>query len=96
MLYLLLSPYAVFLAAGYSESLFLALALPGWLAARRGRWARRRLLVALGDVGAHHRGLPRRRPSSSSPRRQRRGRPGWTAAWLLLPPAALLGYWGYL
>ena len=33
-----LSPYAVFLAAGYSESLFLAFALSSWLAARRGRW----------------------------------------------------------
>ncbi|HEU5034644.1 MAG TPA: mannosyltransferase family protein [Mycobacteriales bacterium] len=37
-LYLVLSPFAVFLAAGYSEALFLALALPAWLAARRGRW----------------------------------------------------------
>lgn len=46
VLYLVLSPYAVFLAAGYSESLFLALALPGWLAARRGRWGAAGLLVA--------------------------------------------------
>jgi hypothetical protein len=38
VLYLVLSPYAVFLAAAYSEALFLALALPAWLAARRGRW----------------------------------------------------------
>src|SRR4051794_4390772 len=36
---LVLSPYAVFLFAVYSEALFLALALPAWLAARRGRWA---------------------------------------------------------
>jgi len=35
---LVLSPYAVFLAAGYSEALFLAFALPCWLFARRGRW----------------------------------------------------------
>ena len=39
VLYLALSPYAVFLAAGYSESLFLACALPAWRAARSGRWA---------------------------------------------------------
>jgi hypothetical protein len=39
VLYFVLSPFAVFLAAGYSESLFLALALPAWLAARRGNWA---------------------------------------------------------
>lgn len=45
-LYLVLSPYAVFLAAGYSEALFLALALPGWLAARRGHWVAASLLVA--------------------------------------------------
>jgi hypothetical protein len=37
-LYLALSPYAVFLVAGYSEALFLAFAVPSWLAARRGRW----------------------------------------------------------
>ena len=37
-LYLALSPYAVFLFAVYSESLFLAFALPAWLSARRGRW----------------------------------------------------------
>ncbi|MGZ6791745.1 MAG: mannosyltransferase family protein, partial [Mycobacteriales bacterium] len=46
VLYLVLSPYAVFLAAGYSEALFLALALPGWLAARRGQWPLASLLVA--------------------------------------------------
>jgi hypothetical protein len=33
-----LAPSAVFLAAGYSEALFLAFAVPAWLAARRGRW----------------------------------------------------------
>ncbi|MEV4564930.1 mannosyltransferase family protein [Nonomuraea sp. NPDC049419] len=35
---LLAFPMAVFLAAGYSESLFLAFAIPAWLAARQGRW----------------------------------------------------------
>lgn len=35
---LLLSPYAVFLFAGYSEALFLAFALPSWLLARQRRW----------------------------------------------------------
>jgi Gpi18-like mannosyltransferase len=38
VLYLVLSPFAVFLAAGYSEALFLALALPAWVCARRRRW----------------------------------------------------------
>jgi hypothetical protein len=45
VLYLTLSPYAVFLAAGYSESLFLAFALPSWLAARRERWLAAGLLA---------------------------------------------------
>jgi hypothetical protein len=47
VLALLLSPYAVFLAAGYSEALFLALALPAWLAARRGGWQLAGCLCAL-------------------------------------------------
>ncbi|MFF3618798.1 mannosyltransferase family protein [Streptomyces sp. NPDC002467] len=38
VLFLLLSPFAVFLAAGYTEALFLALALPAWLAAQRRNW----------------------------------------------------------
>jgi len=46
---LVLSPYAVFLAAGYSEALFLAFALPCWLAVRRGNWL---LAAALGTVAA--------------------------------------------
>ncbi|MGH3318678.1 MAG: mannosyltransferase family protein [Streptosporangiaceae bacterium] len=43
---LMLSPWAVFLAAGYSEALFLAFALPAWLSARRGRWWAAGLLAA--------------------------------------------------
>lgn len=35
---LLFGPYAVFLMASYSESLFLALALGAWLAGRQNRW----------------------------------------------------------
>ncbi|MFI6297852.1 mannosyltransferase family protein [Nonomuraea sp. NPDC050790] len=38
VLALLLFPTAVFLAAGYSEALFLAFAVPAWLAARQRRW----------------------------------------------------------
>lgn len=43
---LLLFPMAVFLAAGYSESLFLAFAIPAWLAARQGRWPMAAALAA--------------------------------------------------
>lgn len=35
---LALTPYGVFLSLAYSESLFLALTLAAWLAARQGRW----------------------------------------------------------
>ena len=37
-LFFALAPAAVFLAAGYSESLFAAFAFPAWYAARRDRW----------------------------------------------------------
>ncbi|WKV70214.1 hypothetical protein AW27_000990 [Streptomyces sp. PCS3-D2] len=45
--FLLVSPCAVFLAAGYTESLFLALALPAWLAAQRRSWAAASVLTCL-------------------------------------------------
>jgi hypothetical protein len=48
VLLFLLSPCAVFLAAGYTEALFLAFALPAWLAARRGDW----MLAGLLGAGA--------------------------------------------
>jgi hypothetical protein len=44
-LYLSLSPYAVFLAAGYSEALFLAFALWSWVFGKQRRW------VAAGVLG---------------------------------------------
>ncbi len=46
VLYLVLSPYALFLFAVYTEALFLAFALPSWLAAKRGDWRAAGLLVA--------------------------------------------------
>ncbi|WP_406420393.1 mannosyltransferase family protein [Streptomyces sp. NBC_00842] len=47
VLMLLFSPCAVFLAAGYTEALFLALALPAWLAAQRHNWPLAAALTAL-------------------------------------------------
>ncbi|MEV5616716.1 mannosyltransferase family protein [Streptomyces bacillaris] len=47
VLFFLLSPCAVFLAVGYTEALFLAFALPAWLAARRHQWAWACALTAL-------------------------------------------------
>ncbi|MCG5215666.1 mannosyltransferase family protein [Streptosporangium soli] len=46
VLLLLLCPTAVFLFAGYSEALFLAFAIPAWLAARQGNWTAAGLLGA--------------------------------------------------
>ncbi|MEU7895388.1 mannosyltransferase family protein [Nonomuraea sp. NPDC049152] len=46
VLAMVLFPTAVFLAAGYSEALFLAFAIPAWLAARRRQWAAAALLAA--------------------------------------------------
>lgn len=49
VLALLLFPTAVFLFAGYTESLFLAFAIPSWLHARRGNWMAAGLLAAGGS-----------------------------------------------
>jgi hypothetical protein len=50
VLYLLTAPTAVFLMVGYAECLFLALAIPAWHAAARGRWWRAALLAALSGL----------------------------------------------
>jgi hypothetical protein len=42
----MVAPPAIFLAAPYSESLFLGFAIPAWLAARRGHWWLAALLAA--------------------------------------------------
>ena len=46
VLFFALAPAAVFLAAGYTESLFAALAFPAWYYARRDRWLAATLLAA--------------------------------------------------
>lgn len=94
VLVLVLSPYAVFLTAGYSEALFLALALPGWLCARRGDWRAAGLLVALATtvrisgvflaLGLCVQYYVEHRSVRAD------------AAWLLAPFAALAAYFGYL
>jgi len=45
-LYLVTAPAAMYLIVGYSEALFLALALPAWMAARRRDWRLVALLAA--------------------------------------------------
>ena len=50
VLFLVASPAAIFLAAGYSEALFLALALGSWLAAGKQRWLLAVMLAGLASV----------------------------------------------
>ncbi|MFJ4342745.1 mannosyltransferase family protein [Streptomyces sp. NPDC088915] len=101
VLFLLVSPCAVFLAAGYSEALFLALALPAWLAARRQRWLLASVLAA-GATTVRISGLflaaalvvlflttlTTRRDEGAGRKRD--------AAWLVLPGLSALLYFGYL
>lgn len=50
VLYLLTMPAAIFLLVGYAECLFLALAIPAWHAATRGRWWRAAMLAGLAGL----------------------------------------------
>ncbi|WP_432126810.1 mannosyltransferase family protein [Streptomyces sp. bgisy082] len=100
-LFLLVSPCAVFLAAGYSEALFLVLALPAWLAARRQRWLLASVLAA-GATTVRISGLflaaalvvlflttPTTRRNEGAGRKR-------DAAWLVLPGLPALLYFWYL
>ncbi|WP_432927213.1 mannosyltransferase family protein [Microbispora sp. CA-135349] len=93
------SPFAVFLLAGYTEALFLALAIPAWLLARQGRWETAAvcaafassirisgLFLALGLV-----------VQFLVSRDGLRTTGGWRKApWLLLPGVPVLAYMIYL
>jgi Mannosyltransferase (PIG-V) len=50
VLFLLTTPAAIFFMVGYAEALFLALAIPAWHAATRGRWWRAALLAGLSGL----------------------------------------------
>jgi hypothetical protein len=50
VLFLVVSPAAIFLAAGYTEALFLALAATSWLSVRNGHWSRAVLLAGAASV----------------------------------------------
>jgi hypothetical protein len=92
------APPAVFLAAPYTESLFLGLAIPAWLAARRGRWASAGLLAA-GACTVRVSGLflvvalVVQWLTSG----HRRGAGGWTGlGWLFAPIVPLVAWMAYL
>jgi hypothetical protein len=90
------APPAVFLAAPYTEALFLACALPAWLAARRGHWLAAGVLASLActvrvsgiflavALGVHW--LVTRRDERS-----------WSGLpWLFLPLVPLVAWMAYL
>ena len=96
VLLLVCAPAAVFLAAGYTESLFLAFAIPGWLAARRGHWVRAGVLVALACT-IRINGLFAAAGVLVVFLLSRPGRRDWPRSpALLLPLAAVAGYMAYL
>jgi hypothetical protein len=93
VLALLLSPFAVFLFAGYSEALFLAFALPAWMLARQRRWELA-AVCAFFSAGIRITGLflaiALVVEFGCNDRR-------WAKApWLALPFLAPLSYFGYL
>ncbi|MEU2563574.1 mannosyltransferase family protein [Streptomyces longispororuber] len=96
VLFFLLSPCAVFLAAGYTEALFLALALPAWLAAQRRAWPLAATLAALATT-VRVSGLFLAAAIAvlflTTVRAHRDGR---ALPWLLLPALPPLAYSAYL
>ncbi|MCW2681907.1 MAG: hypothetical protein JWM62_3308 [Frankiales bacterium] len=95
VLYLVLSPYAVFLFAGYSEALFLAFALWGWLLARQDRWVAASLLVAAAST-VRVSGLFLACGLVVQYAVAHRFRPRWDAAALAAPFLAIGAYFAYL
>lgn len=91
----MVAPPAIFLAAPYTESLFLALAIPAWLAARRGRWATAGTLAAAASlvrVSGLFLAIALVVEFLTSPK----GRDWARGSWLLAPLVPLFGYMTYL
>ncbi|MFE1771603.1 mannosyltransferase family protein [Streptomyces sp. NPDC059008] len=96
VLFFLLSPCAVFLAAGYTEALFLALALPAWHAAQRHNWPLAGVLASLA-VTVRVSGLFLAAALAVHWLTTTRPRPRWRALpWLALPALPPLLHSWYL
>jgi len=96
VLLFLLAPSAVFLAAGYTEALFLGFALPAWLAARRGHWLTAGLLAA-GAASVRVTGVFLAAALVVEFLTASDGRRRWLQApWLLLPGVPVLAYMTFL
>ena len=99
VLVLVASPFAVFLFAGYSEALFLGLALPGWLCARRGMWAEAGVFVAFASfvrVTGVFVALALLIEYVVSRRRAGQRIVHWNVLWLALPAFPVASYFTYL
>jgi hypothetical protein len=89
-----LAPTAVFLAAPYTESLFLGCAIPAWLLARRGRWMEASILAGAAmtvRASGVFLAVALLVEFATSPRRRWDGLP-----WLLLPWWVLFCWVAYL
>lgn len=96
VLLFLLAPSAVFLAACYTEALFLGFALPAWLAARRGRWGLAALLAA-GATTTRITGVFLAAALVVEFLTATDGRRRWRAApWLVVPVLPVVAYFTYL
>ena len=96
VLLFVLAPSAVFLAAPYTEALFLALALPAWLAARRGHWLTAALLAA-GAASVRVTGVFLALALVVEFLTASDGRRRWRSApWLLLPAVPVFAYMAFL
>jgi Mannosyltransferase (PIG-V) len=96
VLFFLLAPPAIFLTAGYSEALFLAFALPAWLAARRGNWPLAGFLTA-GAAITRVTGIFLAIALVVEFFTARDGRRRWRdLPWLAVPGLPLMVYMGYL
>jgi hypothetical protein len=91
-----LAPSAVFLAAAYTEALFLAFAFPAWLCARKGRWAAAGVLAAFA-TGIRITGVFLAVALIVEFITARDGRRRWRSApWLVVPFAPVVAYFTYL
>lgn len=98
------APPAIFLAAPYTESLFLGFALPAWLAARHGRWVYAGLLTAAActvrvsgvflAVALFVQWFTSRRSADGGDAGRSRGWSGF--GWLLVPAVPLAAWMAYL
>ncbi len=91
----MLAPPAIFLAAPYTEALFLALAIPAWLSARRGTWWLAAVLAA-GACTVRVSGIFLVVALAVEFLTSGRRRTWLEGLWLALPAVPVLAYMAYL